>query len=566
MELLPEGYEALVHRELEDWIGNAHTERLLKSDNSLWTGNDEGDWLGWVNLISRQKSRLSELQLIAAAVLEGEFKDILLLGMGGSSLCAEVLAKTFGSAAGFPSLHILDSTVPAQVLRYAQDLDPLTTLYIVASKSGSTTEPNAFLDCFFSQASEKLGSDAAEHFVAITDPGSSLEARAKASGFRRVVHGIPDVGGRFSAFTDFGLFPASMIGLDLHRYLNIACEMEKACSSNDATNPGVQLGIFLGVLANAGRDKLTLVTSPGLSDFASWLEQLVAESTGKIGKGIIPVDREPLFPPERYDSDRVFAYLSLTTEADPKREKWIRELRSSGHPVVNIRLESRMELGGEFYRWEMATAVAGSVLKVNPFDQPNVQESKEFTADLIRRYLEEGRLPQSTPWIEEDGVEVFLDERDTTALKSVTSLDGCVKAHLDSLEDHDYFSICAYVDMDSKSNINRLDSIRKTVGSGTGAATTLGFGPRFLHSTGQLHKGGPDTGLFIQITAEDGEDLPIPESGFTFGVLKTCQAIGDLNALSARNRRVVRFHLTRGVESGLLRLTQAFQRALPQSC
>jgi transaldolase/glucose-6-phosphate isomerase len=555
-------YEDAVNQRLGSWREAGLTKRLLNGDQDVWTGDGEGNWLGWMDLVSKQESMVPYLKKVADTAVAGGITDVLLLGMGGSSLCPEVLARTFGSKEGYPELHVLDSTVPAQVLQISRKLAPNRTLYIVASKSGSTTEPNAFCDYFFARALEVLEDRAGEHFVAITDPGSSLEGRAEAAGFQRVIHGIAEVGGRFSALSNFGLFPAATMGLDLGAYMARARQMEKACRLPDAENPGVLLGIILGELAMIGRDKLTIVTSPGVNAFGSWLEQLIAESTGKSGKGIIPVDGEPMLPADRYNSDRLFVHIALTSEADENREGWVESLQRSGHPVVAVRMDSPLDLGAEFYRWEMATAVAGAVLEVNPFDQPNVQESKDFTERLTQQYIREGSLPEFSPVLAEDGISVYGDVCNGADQVGVTSLDECVKQHLGKLNQHDYFALCAYIDMTCDAIRTHLESIRAVVGFKTGVATTLGFGPRFLHSTGQLHKGGPNKGLFFQITADDEEDLDIPGTGFSFGTLKSAQAIGDLEALSARGRRVMRFHLGRGVEAGLLRLLDSVEKAM----
>ena len=554
-------YRDVVNRKIISWHKAGLTKRLLDGDESVWTKAGEADWLGWVNLVSRQESILSDLRDSAEAIRAKGFTDVLLMGMGGSSLCPEVLARILGSQAGYPQLHVLDSTVPAQVLRFSRELDPHTTLYIVASKSGSTTESNAFCDYFFSNALEVLSEGAGSHFVAITDPGSSLEERANTAGFMMVVHGVSEVGGRFSALSNFGLFPAALMGLDLKAYIACAGQMEKTCRRTDGDNPGVLLGIILGELALAGRDKLTIVTSKGLSDFCWWLEQLVAESTGKSGKGIVPVVEEPIRPPDRYDTDRVFVHIALGSERDQAREDWLNSLQRLGHPTISLQLDTPLDLGAEFYRWEMATAVTGSVLEVNPFDQPNVQGSKDITARLIREYVAEGVLPETSPVLTEDEICVYGESNCTNSL-GCNSLDESVYQHLQKLKQHDYLALCAYIDMADPANRSLLNSIRDAVGSRKGVATTVCYGPRFLHSTGQLHKGGPDTGLFLQITADDEEDLDIPGRGFSFGTLKAAQAIADYEALSALGRKVLRFHLGNGVEAGLSRLLNSVENAL----
>lgn len=549
--------QAQVDAALANWAREHKSARLWQGDASLWTGKDEARWLGWLHIVPQMQKQVASLVRFADGVCKDGFRDVLLLGMGGSSLCPEVLAMTFGSAPGYPGLHVLDSTVPEQVMRFGQGLDLSKTLCLVASKSGTTTEPHAFCAYFWEEMQKAVGKAAGSHFVAITDPGSALEKLAKENGFRQVFEGVPDIGGRFSALSAFGLVPAALIGLDMDDFLWRAAAMADRCGPEvpAGENPGVALGILLGALVRAGRDKVTLATSPKLWDLGAWLEQLLAESTGKEGLGVVPIDREALGAVDVYGDDRAFVYIRLDEAPDAAQDAQIQALRDAGQPVVEIRLDSAMALGAEFFRWEMATAAAGAVLGIHPFDQPNVQESKDFTARLTGAYEKTGQLPSESPIIVDDGVQVFADDATARALGAAEDMDDCLMAHLRSIKPGDYVALCAFLDM-RESIVERLQILRHRIRDRYQVATTLGFGPRFLHSTGQLHKGGSNRVVVVQLTSENARDVPIPGRGFSFGILKDAQAIGDAQALISRHRRLVRLHFDMDVEAGLDRLIQ----------
>lgn len=541
------------------WDANRGTARLWQKDATLWTGSDEGQWLGWLDSPSLGDSDTDALRRFATQVRDDGFTDVLLLGMGGSSLCPEVLAKTFGAAAGWPRLHVLDSTDPAQVRAVVSRADPERTLAIVASKSGSTLEPNIFYAHVHQWLVAAAGREhAGRHLVAITDPGSRLQAVAEQAGFRRVFSGEPSIGGRYSALSPFGLVPAALLGLDLDRWLASASAMAAACRLERpvGANPGVGLGVVLGTAAGAGRDKLTLIVSPRISSLGAWLEQLVAESTGKRGKAIIPVDGEPLGPPGCYGTDRLFVYVRLSEAPDPDQDAGIEALRAAGHPVLRLDVADPLDLSGEFFRWEIATAVAGAIMGINPFDQPDVEASKVATRALTTDFEARGALPVETPAIEGQGLRLFTDEANASALAAAAGASTAaawIAAHLDRLEAGDYFALLAYVPM-TPAHEAILQRIRTRVRDRHRVATCVGFGPRFLHSTGQAYKGGPSTGVFLQMTCDDAEDLPVPGARYSFGVVKAAQARGDFQVLLERGRRALRVHLGPDVAAGLAAL------------
>ena len=543
------------------------SRRLWSRDARLWTGKDEDLWLGWLDVVHQQRAEVARLEAVAEDIRKAGFTDVLLLGMGGSSLCPEVMRTTFGVIEGYPELHVLDSTVPAQVKAFEERVNLGKTLCIVASKSGGTTEPNVFRNYFFNKIQQIVGQDrVGGHFIAITDPGSMVEIDAKERGFRHVFAGVPSIGGRYSALSNFGMVPAAIMGVDVGTLLERAELMVQCCADyvKPEENPGMILGITLGELAKARRDKVTIVTSPGISGLGAWLEQLLAESTGKSGKGLVPVDDEPPGPPGVYGMDRVFIYIRLVNAPDPDQDKAINALETAGHPIVRIAVPEPLDIGAEFFRWEFATAVVGAVLNINPFNQPNVQESKDYTKSLTDEYEKIGSLPSETPILETDGIKVYTDKSNALALAkgiSVGTLEACLRAHLNRLNLNDYVGINAYIEMNAEYQ-EILQSIRQCIRDNKKVSTTLGYGPRFLHSTGQLHKGGPDSGVFFQITSDDAEDLPIPGKQFTFGVLKQAQATGDFLALSTRKRRVLRIHLPADVSAGLARLQQAMEKIL----
>jgi transaldolase/glucose-6-phosphate isomerase len=561
---LPEHLATALKASLDDWRAGDKVRRLWARDASVWTGKDEERWLGWLGAADDQIAHLQHLKEIAEDARAGGFSHALLLGMGGSSLCPEVMARSFGRQAGYPELHILDSTDPAQLRAVEAKIDLARTLFIVSSKSGNTLEPTIFKQYFFERVRQVLGVQAADRFIAITDPGSGLQRVAERDRFRHIFPGAPDIGGRYSALSNFGMVPSAIMGVDVGRFLDRAEEMVRACSSTVPVeqNPGVVLGNILGVLARHGRDKVTLLASPRVSDLGAWLEQLLAESTGKEGKGLIPVDREALGAPEVYDNDRLFVYVRLASDAEASQDAAVARLERAGQPVVRISLADEYDLGQEFFRWEIATAVAGSILGINAFDQPDVEASKIATRTLTMEYERNGALPQETPLFEDNGIALFADPSHTTLLNesvgSDRSLAGYLRAHLARLEPGNYFALLAYLEMNAP-NEAALQAIRHAVRDRRHVATCLGFGPRFLHSTGQAYKGGPNVGVFLQITCSNGIDIPVPGQHYTFGVVKAAQARGDFQVLAERKRRALRVHLGTDVETGVARVRSAIE-------
>lgn len=553
---------------LAEWQTRKNVQRLWARDASLWTGTDEGQWLGWLGIVKEQLAYCSELEHFAQEVRTAGFRHVLVLGMGGSSLCPEVLTHAFGQQAEFPRLHVLDSTDPAQVMTTERGIDLANTLFIVASKSGSTLEPNIFKQHFFARVQQTVGAqEAGKRFVAITDPGSQMQQVAESDGFRRIFFGLPSIGGRYSALSSFGMVPAAVMGLDVRRLLGQTAEMVKACGPESPLedNPGVVLGVVLGVAAQAGRDKMTIIASPRIADLGTWLEQLVAESTGKDGKGIIPVDREPLGAPAMYGPDRLFVYVRFAPAPDADQDAFVAALEHAGHPVVRIVLNDVYDLGQEFFRWEIATAVAGALLKINPFNQPDVEASKVETRQLTTAYEQTGALPAEAPLYEGQGIALFTDERSAAALRAsllgAPSLVGYLRAHLRRLQAGDYCALLAYIEM-NEAHLAPLQAMRRHIRDHKQVATCVGFGPRFLHSTGQAYKGGPNSGVFLQITCDDAIELPVPGQRYTFSVVKAAQARGDFQVLADRQRRALRVHLGKDVSAGLARLRTALAEAL----
>ena len=565
---LPAAIDADVKLAIEDWAAQDKPHRLWKGDPSLWSGDQENEWIGWLGITGEQLAHLAKFQEIAGEAKAGGFQHAVLLGMGGSSLCPEVMRMTFGKIAGYPELHVLDSTDPAQVLAVEKKIDLKSTLFIVSSKSGGTLEPNIFKQYFFERVKETVGAaEAGKRFLAITDPGSKMQHVAEADHFRHIFYGLKSIGGRYSALSDFGMVPAAVMGVDVARFLNSTAEMVNACAATVpvAENSGAMLGIALGVCAKHGHDKLTLISSPGIHDLGAWLEQLIAESTGKIGKGIIPVDRERTGAPEVYGKDRVFAYLRLESAPDAAQDQAVDALEKAGHPVVRISVGEPYNLGEEFFRWEIATAVAGSILGINPFNQPDVEASKIATKTLTDEYEKTGHLAAESPILEEGGIKLFADEKNASALRSLAgkdqSLKGYLKAHLGRIAAGDYFALLGYIQM-NEAHEEALQAIRHTVRDRKQAATCLGFGPRFLHSTGQAYKGGPNSGVFLQVTCDDATDVKVPGQTYTFGIVKAAQARGDFQVLAERDRRALRVHLGTDVAAGLRKLAAAIGGAV----
>jgi len=564
---LPESLATAVKTAIGDWQSGNKMQRLWQRDASLWTGDDEANWLGWLDIVEEQIADPVELRNFAKEVWSAGFKDIVLLGMGGSSLCPEVLRMTFGKIAGYPDLHVLDSTDPAQVKALENKIDIGRTLFIVSSKSGSTLEPNIFKQYFFERTKQAVGADkAGSHFIAITDPGSKMQQAAEGDRFRHIFFGKPSIGGRYSALSHFGMVPAAAIGVDIKKFLDRAQEMVRACgpSAPVEANPGAVLGIILGTAARSGRDKVTIITSPDISDLGAWLEQLLAESTGKVGKGIIPVDREELAAPEVYGKDRVFAYIHTKHATDVRQDAKVAALEEAGHAVLRIAMSDIYDLGAEFFCWEIATAVAGSIIGINAFNQPDVEASKIATRNLTSAYEKTGSLPAEQPVVEDNGIKLFTDNKNAAELSKGAggdkSLAGYLKAHLGRIGAGDYFAVLAFIQMNAEHE-GKLQAIRHAVRDKKHLATCLGFGPRLLHSTGQAYKGGPNSGVFLQVTCDDALELPVPQQKYTFGVVKAAQARGDFQVLVERERRALRVHL-HDVDGGLVTLAAAVEKAL----
>jgi transaldolase/glucose-6-phosphate isomerase len=556
--------ERLVVDSLETWRRAGKVRRLWAGDAGLWTGADEAKWLGWLSIVEQQRKRVGSLSSLAEDIRQQGFSYIVLLGMGGSSLGPEVFAETFERQDGRPKLLVLDSTDPAQIRTIESKIDPARTLFIVSSKSGSTLEPNILKQYFFECVTRAVGAhQAGSRFIAVTDPGSKLQAIAERDRFRHVAFGIPSIGGRYSVLSDFGLVPAAAMGLDIGRLLGATEIMVRSCAAHvpPADNPGVVLGTVLGVLGKSGRDKITIVASTGIADFGAWLEQLLAESTGKQGKGLIPVDAEPLGAPDVYGEDRLFIHVRLSGKADAKQDDAVIALERAGHPVVRITVPDRYHIGQEFFRWEFATAVAGSILGINPFDQPDVEASKDKTRELTTAYERTNELPSETALLSQAGLALFTDEKNSKALGKAGTLAEYLAAHFGRVQEGDYCALLAYVER-NKHHRDALQDIRVLIRDRKRVATCLGFGPRFLHSTGQAYKGGPNTGVFLQITCDDPPDVQVPDQKYTFGVVMAAEARGDFDVLAERDRRVLRVHLGSHVAAGLTTLKEAVRQAL----
>ena len=554
--------------EMDAWRKDGRIRRLWSLDAALWTDADEAKWGGWLAIIDDELGDLGPLTQLRDRVREDGFSDVVLLGMGGSSLGPQVLAQVLGGrvdpAGGWPAFHMLDSTDPRQIRDLEEAITLGTTLFITSSKSGGTLEPNIFTDYFWGKVSDLAGTDAAaRHFIAVTDPGSGLEQRARREGWSGIFHGVPAIGGRYSVLSKFGLVPAAAIGLEIGDLLGKSRLMARACGAfvPPQENPGVQLGVALGVAARSlGRDKVTIIASPKVAPIGAWLEQLLAESTGKQGHGLIPVADEPLGGPAAYGTDRIFAYVELASDPDPAQRAALAALAQAGHPVITLKMNDVADIGQEFFRWEIAVAVAGSIIGIDPFDQPDVEASKLKTTALTQAYENGEPLAGEQPIVSGNGIAIYADPGNAEALGRHYTVTAFLKSHLARIGAGDYFALLAYIDRTPDATA-QLTAIREQVRDRTKAATCVGFGPRFLHSTGQAYKGGPNSGVFVQITCDDAQDIAIPGHRYSFGVVKAAQARGDLEVLVERDRRAIRIHL-RDVASGLPSLARAFADAL----
>ena len=562
---LSPGLEKAVDKHSEEWRASARIRKLWHKDKSVWTNDDENKWLGWLD--SAAKADITDYEDYARRVKGQNFSDAVVLGMGGSSLGPEVLAETFPKKSGFPKLHVLDSTDPAQVRAMEKAVDLKKTVFIVSSKSGGTTEPNVMKDYFFAQVSKAIGADKAGHrFIAVTDPGSSLEKVAKKQGFARTFYGDPTIGGRYSVLSPFGLVPAATAGIDVKSLIHHTLAMVRSCGADvpPHENPGVQLGLAMGLAGLEGRDKVTIFSSKKIADFGAWAEQLIAESTGKEGKGLVPIDGETLTDASVYGNDRFFIDLRTAGETDAAHSEKLDALEQAGHPVARIVIKSIEQIGQEFFRFEMATAVGGSILGINRFNQPGVEAAKIKTRELTAAYEKSGALPEEQPVISTGEADLYTDKANASDLREAGAngtLESWLKAHFSRIDSGDYVAFLAYIERNAE-HIDALQAARLLVRDQRHVATCAEFGPRFLHSTGQAYKGGPDSGVFLQITADDAKDLPVPGQKASFGVIKAAQARGDFGVLTERGRRALRVHLKGDLKNGLKALDDAIRQAL----
>lgn len=557
--------ETIKRADAEAW-----TRKIWRKDAALWKSEEAHqkiikNSLGWVTVLEQVSAAADELAAFSARIRNDGFKHVMLLGMGGSSLCPEVFRRTFGKTPGFPEMHVLDSTDPATVAAFEAKVDLAKTLFIVASKSGSTVEPLMFYKYFFNRVRELKGDKAGDNFIAITDPGTKMEQNAKDDNFRRIFLNPADIGGRYSALSFFGMVPAALQGFDFKTLIDRAERAMYACSPvvPAADNPAVRLGAMIGTLALESRNKLTLSMDSEIASLGLWIEQLVAESTGKEGKGILPVAGEPLGDPSVYGNDRAFVHIAVGL-IDPEAENKLRAIETAGHPVIRRVLNDTLDLGEEFYLWEMTTAVAGKILGINPFDQPNVQESKDNTVRLLEEFKQNDKLTEQPVAAEGQGLKVLCSAETIQQLGTGLSVESFIGAHLKRAGAGDYIALCDYI-QETDEHEALLQSIRLHLRDALHVATTTGYGPRFLHSTGQLHKGGDDSGVFLQITADDARDVPLPGEPFGFSVLKQAQALGDFASLASRNRRAIRVHLGTDISAGLKTLLAIVQSQIPLS-
>ncbi|MFZ0452272.1 MAG: bifunctional transaldolase/phosoglucose isomerase [Ignavibacteriaceae bacterium] len=570
MEILGDktGFQKITYGKSESSVKDAlksldekqFTRRLFAKDPYLWKSDKETakaikNRLGWIN-INDFIDRAGDIEEFAKSIKQDKFKFVVLLGMGGSSLCPEVVRETFGSKAGFPQLLMLDNTDPAAVKNIESKIDVSKSLFIVASKSGTTTETLSFYKYFYDVVKDRGIENPGNHFIAITDAGTPLEEEAKDKNFRRFFTNPADYGGRYSALSYFGLVPMALIGVDIKRILDNARQIE---ISSDASipsnaNPSINLGTLLGINKLQGRDKVTFILSESVSAFGYWVEQLIAESTGKEGTGLIPVEGEVPGKPEVYGNDRVFVYLFTSDDDDQKNEKKLKALEKEGYPVVKIELQNKLALGAEFFRWELATATAGRIINVNPFDEPNVAESKKNSKDLLNEWKEKGSFGEGEPVLKDGEIAVFCNKNADWMFEGHRKfLPAFLNTFVKLANSPDYLAMLAYF-MQTPEREKILQSIRMKLRDKLKVATTLGYGPRYMHSTGQLHKGGPNTGVMILFTYDVEEDAAIPGSDYGFATLQRAQALGDFRSLNDKNRRVIRIHLGKNIEQSLKKL------------
>lgn len=540
--------------------GRAVMRRLWEKDHTLWKDDEAAkknieNSLGWLRMPEEMPSRIGEMSAFTEEARK-RFKHVLLLGMGGSSLAPEVLRQAFGPREGYPVLHVLDSTEPETVARAREEADPKDTLYIVASKSGTTTEPLRFMDYFWGQV-KAAGITPGENFAAITDPGSHLESYAKEHGFRKVFLNFPDIGGRYSALSYFGMVAASLAGIDVKELFKRARAMMEGCSPESLSNPGFILGDWLGTHALQGRDKVTFLVSKEIAGFGLWLEQLIAESTGKEGKGVVPVTGEPSrLKDGTYGEDRVFVHIKLNKSKDRGADSAAKQLLDAGRPVTAVKLVDPLDLGAEFFRWEIATAVLGHRLGINPFDQPDVQSAKSKTKALMEEFRAKKRLPEPETHVQKTGITLSFSKASWTRLKDCSTVDEGLSRFMEDSKEGDYIGLLSYLCSDGRYE-KALDAIRKSAARRGSLAIQSGYGPRYLHSTGQLHKGGPNSGIFVILTRPDAPDVTIHAAGYSFGQLVAAQALGDFQALDEAGRRAVLIRVEGKTDKALKRVAKA---------
>jgi glucose-6-phosphate isomerase len=555
-------YQKAFHEQISDLETTLFSTRLWQKDPTLWKSDPKEqteirNGLGWLHVAEKMEENLREISAFKEEILKAGFRHVLLMGMGGSSLTPLVFERTFPQDPQALPLTVLDSTDPATILKVGRALPIQDTLFIVASKSGTTAEPLAFAEYFYQKVKKIKGERAGENFCVITDPDTPLVKMARERSYRKIFLNFADIGGRYSALSYFGLVPAALMGVDVSELLARALRMRHACDAcvPAQENPGLMLGAALGELArNQKRNKVTFLVPKRIASLGIWLEQLLAESTGKEGKGLLPVANEPMGAPEVYGKDRVFVYIRMKNTTDKTLDRRVAALSEAGQPVITITLDDLLDLGQEFFRWEIATATAGALLGINPFDQPNVQESKDNTNRLLAMVRAKGSLPEEKASLVKRPIRLYFKE-------TATTVPATLKQFLAQARPGSYLALMAYI-AETPANQRALQDIRRLLQERLHLTTTLGYGPRFLHSTGQFQKGGPNTGLFLQLTAEDARDIPIPGAPYTFGVFKHAQALGDLQALQKHRRRVGHVDLGPDTTLGLAAFGKALETAL----
>ena len=561
ISIFPGRLQENIQQQFSSIAANSIITRLWKKDNTVWRSEDVHrksilNRLGWLNSIDLILENIDALNSFGTEIRDAGFKHVVVLGMGGSSLCPDVCRATFGSAPGYPQLLVLDSTNPTSVARIERQIDLAHTLFIVASKSGGTTETNMFYKYFFDRVGTVVN-DPGKNFVAVTDADTKMESIAKEQRFRKIFINPADIGGRYSALSYFGLVPMALIGMDLKKLMTSADEMRKQCQFEAVQNPGAEIGLLMGEAHNEGMDKLTLILSKEISTFACWAEQLIAESTGKEGKGILPIEGESIslpFDVDRYGNDRIFVFI-ITEEDAVKYSPVFNDLSARNIPYARVTIRDRYELGAQFFLWEFATAVSAVLLKINPFDEPNVKESKDNTVQVIDEFNRQHSLPVN-PAIQTEQLLTVHAQPEYSSRFSGQTISGIIKSHCSGQKEEDYIALLAYIDQNAD-NEKLLGGIREELSKIHGLPVTVGFGPRYLHSTGQLHKGGGPNGIFIIITAEEPADLNIPEEPFTFGILKDAQALGDYRSFANKKLRMIHIQMKGTVAKGLHQLSEA---------